>query len=183
MAAGVSRAGAISPEHHEWYRREHAGSHPPRREDAQQLWQWLEEELQQLRQQLQPQPQQPHEAQQQKPTSKAEPQLQVSSPATMCTASPVARAPLPVATSSTPACGSSSRSGSPVLRARDSSPGRVTPSAERARQGAPGIATVPLEQQAQQLTALCKGPDGVLLDEGLQLQRELYSAAFHELCR
>lgn len=189
MAAGISRAGAVSPEHHEWYRREHPGAQPPRREDTQQLWQWLHEELQQLKQQLQPPLQQPQEPQQQ-PANRAKEQLQLSSPAMARAAAPTARVPaaagagVSTTSSSNPTCGgSSSRSGSPVLRARDRSPGRVIPSADRVGQGVTGSAAVPLEQQAQQLTAMCKGPDGVLQNEGLQLQRELYSSAFHEVCK
>jgi hypothetical protein len=40
-----------------------------------------------------------------------------------------------------------------------------------------------LEQQAQQLTQLSRGGDSLLQPQQLQLQRDLYSAAFQELCR
>ena len=40
-----------------------------------------------------------------------------------------------------------------------------------------------LEQQAQQLAAMSRGADGVLQEECVQLQLELFSAAFAEVCR
>lgn len=40
-----------------------------------------------------------------------------------------------------------------------------------------------LEQQVQQLAAMCRGVDGSLQDECVQLQLDLFSSAFGEVCR
>jgi hypothetical protein len=40
-----------------------------------------------------------------------------------------------------------------------------------------------LEQQVQVLTQLCRGADGMLQAECVQLQQDLFAAAFHEVCR
>lgn len=183
IAAGISRAGAVSPEHHELYKREHPGAHPPRREDTQQLWQWLAEELQQLRQQLQPQlPQQREQQDGQQQLDTAIVHQQAGGFSRIRTASPATtHQPADAASNSNPSGGNGgSRSGSPVFRPRDRSPGR---SQAADTDGGLGSTVPTLEQQAKQLTAMCKGGDGMLQDEGLQLQRELYSAAFHAVCR
>jgi hypothetical protein len=40
-----------------------------------------------------------------------------------------------------------------------------------------------LEQQVQVLTQLCRGADGMLQAEYVQLQQDLFAAAFQEVCR
>lgn len=194
IAAGISRAGAVSPQHQEWHRQQHSSSRaqPPRREDTQQLWQWLADELQQLKQQLQqPQAQQQQELQrslgqqsagadqqqqqlgrpgdhQQRPSTYSSRQVAASSSA--ATALPAGN----TAGNNSPGC-SGRRSTSPGRRSPPRSP---SPGWQQAPDGGPG-----LQQQAHQLSALSRGADGVLQEECVQLQLELFSAAFAEVCR
>lgn len=172
LAAGISRVGAVSPEQQQWFRREHPGASPPRREDKQQLWKWLEEELHKLRQQLQPQTTQAQAHEQEEQTQRS---------ASSCNRITTAASPAAADSSSDPSKSSSSRSGSPGPRGRDQSPGRL-----QTAEGSgllQSTALTALEQQAQQLTAVCRGPHGMLQAKCMQAQRELYSAAFHEVCR
>jgi hypothetical protein len=191
IAAGISRAGAISPEHQQWFRQQHPRAQPPRREDTQQLWQWLADELQQLKQQLQ----QPQAQQQelQRCLASAARQEQLNSAGDLATQRPcragqraaslaantLPAADLAASTNADRQQSSSSRAGSPGRRspARDRSPGR--------QQVPDGLAAAAagLEQQVQQLAAMCRGVDGILQDECVQLQQDLFSSAFGEVCR
>lgn len=156
LAAGISRSGTVDPKHQEWSRQQQQQprAQVPRREDVQQLWQWLEDELQQLRHQLQqPQTAQRQQAQHQHSPVSSRPQL-------LSPTSPTAASP--------------SRSVSPRCRQRARSP---------AAGGPPCLASMPLHEQARQLLELCKDAGGdALQTDLLQPQMQLYSTAFLELC-
>lgn len=194
IAAGISRPGSVSPEHHAWFRQQHSRAPLPRREDTQQLWQWLAEELNQLKQQLQ------------QPSVQLQQDMELLHPSTASPASSLpgqhlsqqharparsdgrsATAPSRASAAADTASGgmspaatsSSSRAASPA-RQRGQSPSRLQTSDGDSPASTSADA---LGQQAQELTQLCKGAGGALQPTCLQLQLDLYSAAFNELCR
>lgn len=194
IAAGISRPGSVSPEHHVWFRQQHSRAQLPRREDTQQLWQWLAEELEQLKQQLQ------------QPSMQVQQDMELMHPNTASPASSLpgqhqsqqharparsdgrsATAPSRASAGADTASGamspaptsSSSRAASPA-RQRGRAPSRLQTTDVDSPANTSASA---LDQQAQQLTQLCKGANGALQPTCLQLQLDLYSAAFNELCR
>lgn len=181
----IAPAAAVAPEHKEWFRQQHPGAAPAKREDTQQLWQWLEEELQQLRQQLQPQAALQQGGGDEATVAGAAPGAVSPQPANATTTTRRIAASSPAhATGATQSSGCS-RAGSPGRAAcRAASPGRSQAADGGLNSSSSSSSGVlALELQAQQLAELCRGSDGLIRADCLQQQWQLYSATFGALCK
>lgn len=173
--AGIGKAG-MNTKYQGWLKEQFPGVRPPRREDAESLRQWLEQQLLQLHHQVQQQSlgggrMAQHEQRQQD-------QVHGVNIATFTGVGEL--------NSSTARW----RSTSPVATRRPPPSAPATAAQLASATGTTSAYTVDqtwlqtgLEVQTSQLLLLAQGPEGALIIDELQQLEAVYSAAFHELCR